>query len=88
MFTIDEFAFIEFVDVEDEFKDFEKDCVYVVDMKLGEDSEALYKAINECVCGISWWFNYEACREEIDRIKKEIAQYDNPDSLFIPIDND
>lgn len=76
--------------VEDELKmiikNFEEDCVYHIDMKLGEEDESLYKAFNVLLGVIKpWYLNHMACKMEIDRIRKEIAQYNNPDSLLIGI---
>ena len=86
LFTIADGLFLDIEDAVYEFKDFEEDRVYVVDMKLGEESEALYKTINEFLSGYgSWYFNYKACKEEIDRIRREISQSDNPDNLLAGI---
>ena len=76
--------------VEDELKmiikSFEEDRVYHIEMKLGEEDELLYKAFNAILSVIKpWYLNYKACKEEIDRIRKEISQYNNPDDLLIGI---
>lgn len=62
------------------------DCVCDIDVELGKEKKALYNAINVLLRYIKpWYLNYLSCNKEIDRIRKEIAQYDNSDSLLVGI---
>ena len=67
-------------------ENFEFGHMYDIDIKLGEGDDKLYKAINN-ILGFTrpWYLKYETCKDEVDRIKKEIAQYDNSDRLLIGI---
>lgn len=56
-----------------EISEFEHDKVYFIDIKTGSQSKQLYRAID---IQLSWIFqrriNYDACKKEAERIKKEI----------------
>ncbi len=54
---------------------FERDKVFVVDEKTGDDNEEIYAAINDMIIP-NMWFNldYQACIKEVERINDEIAK--------------
>ena len=56
---------------------FKKDFAYYVDVKLGNENEITYAAINAMISPRpmqGWILNPEACKLEVERIDKEIAQ--------------
>lgn len=53
-------------------KSFERNKVYYVNMKIGEDNELIYAAINEMIRPYCPILDYQACKKEVERIKNEI----------------
>ena len=56
------------------YNGFEPNEVYKIDVKTGNESEVLYGAINHLIAIREFNLNYESCRAEAERIKKEMAQ--------------
>lgn len=54
---------------------FEQDVIYDVDMRIGDNNDKTYAAINDMIVPIEWKIlDYQACKKEIERIHKEIDQ--------------
>ena len=66
-----------------EISEFEHDKVCFIDVKTGSQSKELYHAIDVLLCS-AWGFriDYEACKKEAERIKKEINRNITADLIF------
>lgn len=54
---------------------FEQNKAFVVDVKIGEDNDKTYSAINEMICPDNYLcLDYLACKNEVKRIQKEKEQ--------------
>jgi hypothetical protein len=54
---------------------FEQDVIYDVDMRIGDNNDKTYAAINDMIVPIEWkTLDYQACKKEVERIHKEIDQ--------------
>lgn len=54
---------------------FEQNKTVVIDMKIGDDNDETYSAINEMICPNRFLvLDYQACKKEVERIQKEKDQ--------------
>lgn len=54
---------------------FEQNKTVVIDMKIGDDNDETYSAINEMICPKRFLvLDYQACKKEVERIQKEKDQ--------------
>ena len=57
------------------FDNFKQNITYAVSMRIGDDNDKTYAAINDMITPREWIsFDYQACKKEVERIHKEIAQ--------------
>ena len=69
-----------------EFSEYEQDMVYDINSKTGNQSNELYEGINRML--IQYFgslLNYEACKKEIERIRKEMTQSEDISVLLTGI---
>ena len=61
-----------------EISQLEHNKVHVVDVKTGDQSNELYGSINTVINFFGKLLSYEGCKKEVERIKNEIAESDDP----------
>lgn len=65
------------------------DKIYIIDSRTGDKNEETYKFCSLIMGVYRFWdidhIDYEACKREVERIKKEIAQSDDSSGLLVGI---